>query len=236
MTTICQSPICRTHDRCHYRLLTLNGKEFDATDTQLAAAKRLEVAQGSGQSAFPPFPALSDEEIEDGFCGLGNGFALDGDRPLARGEVVLALGGPRLEMLTADMRGMVVRVEVFRWGMYRQEHIYGLLEHAVALFLASPVERHLHQAASAQAPSSLEIADPEAEAALQQALASGDLSLLRGSIELHSERASSQTVQAARAERDRLAKKAKKERSKGRKTGDGHTMGCAVVLNDNFER
>jgi hypothetical protein len=191
----------------------------------IETVRRLQLAGREAGRELAPFPGLTTEQIDDGFCGLGNSFGPSGLPPLARGEEVLALGRHRLDLLTADLQGRVARCDVFRWAMYRQEHIFSLLLEAAEAFL-------LTEAESASAAKTLTDGDPVADAALQQALSSCDLQTLREVLDLHAEGASTVVVQAARAERDRLAKKAKKERAKAKKAAPGemHTMGCAVAM------
>ena len=192
----------------------------DAADLELVKSLQ-RAGREENVVAFAAFPGLSSEQYDDGFCGLGNQFGLSGaEKPLARGEEVMALGAPRMDLLTADMRGQVVRTEVFRWAVYRQEHLYALLLDAAEGFLASS------SSAGASAAG-----DPAADEALRQAVAACELLPLREALEKHAKSASDAIVQAARAERDRLAKKAKKERMKVKKGGMA-TMGCAVAMDE----
>jgi hypothetical protein len=198
----------------------------DAADIEMV--KRLQRSgRESPESPFACFPGLSREQSDDGFCGLGNEFGLSGaQQPLARGEEVLALGAPRMELLTADMRGLVARTEVFRWAVYRQECLLALLLDAAKAFEAA------RDSVGASPSAGGSTSDPAADAALQQTLEAGDLQALREALELHAGSADPAVVQAARAERDRLAKRAKKDRAKVKKAGGMHTMECAVMMSE----
>ena len=109
----------------------------DAADLEMVKALQ-RTGRESSTGPFAAFPGLSSEQYEDGFCGLGTKFGLSGaGSPLARGEEVLAVGAPRMDILTADMRGLVARTEVFRWAVYRQDHLLALLLDASEAFLAA---------------------------------------------------------------------------------------------------
>lgn len=195
----------------------------NADDAADLAAVKLMLAETEEDDELRVFPGLTDAQLADSFCGLGNGFALAtplGTRELARGETVEAVGAPKVEILMGDLRGQVARLSPFRQAMYRQDAIYLMLLALAQQFLDEQPAASAAAAARADARAGGELSPlsaDDADAVLRAAAATADLALLRAAIERCGPAASSGALEAARAERDRLAKKAKKAKARDKK-------------------
>ena len=166
------------------------------------------------ERGLPTFPGLDSNTIDNGFVGIGGQtFDLTGEgycERIERGQQVFSVGAKKMDILMGELRGQLARTSDFRWAVHRQDTLNTMLLEAIACFqLPPPAE-----------PSK----DPEADAALEAAVASGSLDELRAAIEALASRASLFALADARAARDKLAKKAKKARAKA-KQGEADAAG-----------
>ena len=171
----------------------------------VATVKRAASAE-LGTAALPAFPGLVPDSVYNGFVGLGDQvFVLEG-RTIARGEEIFAVGRAKLDILMGELRGQLARTSDFRWAAQRQSAIYGLLLEMSRRFLTRAPPN----------PTTAPPSNPEADAALEAAVASASLPELRAALETLAVGASPEAVASARAARDRLVKKEKKARAKAK--------------------